>query len=346
MLKNGLPTIKDVAQSAGVSSSTAAQVLRKYPQARVAAETRKLVLNAAKQLGYQPNLIAQALRNGKTNNIGIINSVQTVEVTTKKNIEIQRLIHEAGYRCFSKITYATSETNRMVVNELISSSIEGVILAITVMPDTFEEMIKPFIDAGIPIAVLDNDPNDHRVSNAYVDRRYGGYIAVKHLIELGHSKIGIIHAEGNSLLALDRFQGYKQAHTEAGLAIDLELCSPRGGQNDAYDGYNRTKELIARRPDLTAIFCLNDLIALGAMKAANELGYNIPEDISIVGFDNSSIVDFGLVPLTSIEDPVAETAKAVVNLLLDKLNDNNEVKTVYIKPNLIIRKSTGVCNKR
>lgn len=341
-------TIKSIAKATGYSPATVGQVLRGYEKSRVSDKVKSLILDYAKQAGYTPNLIARALRTGKSNAVSLITTSDVGELYVLRHREIERLLRVAGFRCFSwGVTNTTFQNNKQLASELIHLSSDAVILAVDITQSIIDDVIKPIREVNIPLVVLDPIKIKY-VDNIIIDRIHGGYLATKHLLEMGHTKIGFISSKINHLIPMHKFIGYQKALAEHEIPFDSGLCESAPALNECKDAYMIAKSLLKRRPDLTAIFCQSDIAAFGAIKAITEFGFKVPEDISIVGFDNVSFSAFAPVPLTTVEQPIMLQAKSAVDLIFARLGTQNpysKPKHIELKPRLIIRESVAKYNR-
>ena len=331
-------TIKDVAKKAGVSPSTVSRALS--GNGPVKESTRRKVLDAVKLLDYRPNFLAQGLKEGKTKTIGLIipNIRNPIYPAVARGVE--DAAKKFGYTVILCNTDEDVDTEKEYIQKLQKRWVDGIIIA----PASNEnEHIVKLQNENFPIVVIVR--NVDFLSNAVIIDNYrAAYDAVSYLIRTGHRRIAIV--KGNQQLALyrERFRGYKQALLDAGIPVVEELIA--GDDSDSVqwtlDGYNAINCLFSQKIEFDAVFATTDLRAIGAIRAIKDHGYKVPEDISVIGFDNlefSSLID---PPLSTVSQPLYDIGMRAVNKLIP-LIDNKTVTEPTIEimlSELIIRKST------
>jgi DNA-binding LacI/PurR family transcriptional regulator len=200
------------------------------------------------------------------------------------------------------------------------------------------EVINPFLEAGIPVVGLAGARRLATIDCVVTDDVHGGFEATSHLISLGHAKIAFIGAQNSESTRL-RLMGYQKALTENGIAFD-ERYVVLGSAFSEVESYTLTKVLLERYPEITAIFAYNDIMALGILSAANDNGYLVPQDISVIGFDDT--VAFSLPKLSTIAIPKEEMGRIAANILMDRIQGKAEPPHIFeIPPKLVIRNSTS-----
>ncbi|MBI3946616.1 MAG: LacI family DNA-binding transcriptional regulator [Armatimonadetes bacterium] len=342
MAGRGRLTMREVAREAQVSVFTVSVVLSGKGDAhRIAPATRDRVLETARRLKYRHNLYARHLSTGKSERIGILAFQLFSGVVRAKLEALSRAVAAQGHRVSLGYAAAHPEMQAQFAEEFAGSLVEGVII-LAASADLNGDALEPLLDAGIPIVSLEPLPGIP-IDCVTVDRRVGGYLATRHLLELGHRRIGVIHGGQASA---ERLQGYRQALEEFGCAPDdALLAQTQPGQGDtAYDkGLLLARELLALPSPPTAIFGNNDEIATGALKAVQGAGLRVPEDLSVVGFDNIAAAAYACVPLTTIAQPSEELARQAVGLLFDRIRGAAEgpPRMIRVPPKLVVRDSTG-----
>ncbi len=331
-------TIKDVAKKAGVSPSTVSRALS--GNGPVKESTRKKVLDAVKLLDYRPNFLAQGLKEGKTKTIGLIipNIRNPIYPAVARGVE--DAAKKFGYTVVLCNTDEDVDTEKEYIQKLQKRWVDGIIIA----PASNEnDHIVKLQNENFPIVVIVRNV-DFLANAVIIDNYRAAYDAVSYLIRTGHRRIAIV--KGNQQLALyrERFRGYKQALLDAGIQVDEELIT--GDDSDSVqwtlDGYNAINCLFAQKIEFDAVFATTDLRAIGAIRAIKDHGYKVPEDISVIGFDNlefSSLID---PPLSTVSQPLYNIGMRAVNKLIP-LIDNKTVTEPTIEimlSELIIRKST------
>ncbi|GAF24864.1 transcriptional regulators [Moorella thermoacetica Y72] len=327
-------TIYDVAKKAGVSTATVSKVINK--KGSVGQETTERVLKAIEELGYKPNLIAQALSGKNTHTIALI----LPDITNPFFAEIARGVEdrarELGYNVVLCNTDNDTVKEEEYVTALQQKNIDGFIFATATKDDP---VIPRLYKQDIPISLIVRDLPGVNVSTVLVDDYQGGYIATRHLTELGHRRIGLIVGPLNIASYTERLRGYVQALSEVGQPFIPELVL--SGRNRIDEGHKLGLSLLSIEEPPTAVFVANDPIAVGVMKAAVTLDYKLPQDLSIVGYDNTVFASICDPPLTSVAQPVDEMGRMVAELTIKAIGGDRTPYRVVLPPSLVERQSTA-----
>ena len=328
-----MATIKDVAKMAGVSTTTVSHVINKTRF--VAEDTEKLVLQAIKDLNYSPSAVARSLKINTTKSIGMI-------VTTSETPYFAEIIHAVeehcyrqGYSLFLCNTQNNAEKIRNHLDMLAQKRVDGILVMCSeYLPDSLN-ILTNF--ETIPMVVMDWGPNVD--TDIIQDNSFnGGYLATQHLIENGHKHIGSIAGELSKTTAKTRYEGFVHAMQEARLTINPNWVME--GFFEPEDGYECMNKILRQDTLPTAVFCCNDVMALGAISAIGEKGLRVPDDISIIGYDNIHASRFYAPPLTTIHQSKSRLGVQAVNLLFERINHKSEQReTIEIHPELVVRKS-------
>ena len=304
--------MKEVARAAQVSQTAVSFVLNKRPDANIPKETRARIWAAVAELGYRPNAMARALRQGNSSLLGFV----TDEIaTTPFAGRIVRGAQDVAWlhrRILMLVnTDHQSELEQEAVGALLQHQVEAIILASM----SHREIAVPALLAGFPVVLVNAYSRDEEVAAVVPDELRGGLEATRHLLAHGHQRIGVIDNLDAAVAAPLRIRGHAQALQEAGLAADPSLVVHLTGWQEA--GFDGAMQLLQRRQRPTAIFCLNDRGAMGAYAAAQSLGLRVPEDLSIIGFDNQEVIAAHLRPtLTTMQLPHYEMGQWGVQALL------------------------------
>lgn len=303
--------IKDVARIAGVSPTTVSRVFNNT--APVNDDVRERVLAIAKQLGYRPNPHAKALLTGHSNVIGVL----ITEIDTAFFGTLFRGIEKVlGYFEYG-LLIASGERNRALEMKVSKDFIDRRVDGIVMYPEALEdEDIKKLSAEGIPLIILGRVVPGIEDQCLAFDHEYGGYIATKKLIENGHRKIAHISGPLYTRDGRARFDGYKRALSEAGIPFNRDLVAEGDFNEDS--GYLATKKLLSVG-GFTAIFCANDNMAQGCIAALNEANMRVPEDISIIGYDDIPSAKYLIPPLATVRQPLMEMGEACAKLLLKNM---------------------------
>lgn len=319
------PTMHDVASLAGVSQATVSLVLNDVDGGRFTEETRAKVESAVRSLGYRPNAHARVLREGVAGMIGFIgDSVATAPFSGMIIAGAQERAWEAGMLVLTVDTSGDKGIEAASIEAMLSYSVAGVVYA--GMYNRYLEV--PEVLAGSRAVVLNSHDASGSLPSVAPDEEGGGYTATKALLDAGHRRIGLINIEtldSGLPAAVGRYEGYVRALTEAGLGADADII--RFGLGSEEHGYEHAVGLISSAHPPTALFCANDRTALGAYQAARERGLRIPEDLSIVGFDNQELLAPLLRPgLTTLELPFKAMGRRAVEIILEDGEQDGRVE--------------------
>jgi DNA-binding LacI/PurR family transcriptional regulator len=326
------PNIRDVARLAGVSYQTVSRVLNDSPSIRPS--TRQHVLDVIKDIGYRPNQAARALVTSRSRTIGVLSS-QTAQYGPTTSINaIEVAAREAGYRLSVTSTNSGDYASiRSSLDYLLSQSIEALVV-IAPQVRVFEAIQE--LSINIPFITLESTGRNPGRSLS-VNQEEGARLATRHLIDLGHSEILHISGPQDWIEAEARMQGYLHELSDA----DMRTRAPILGDWTAHFGYYAGLELLRFR-DFTAVFCGNDQMALGFMHACREMGLSVPDDISVVGFDDIPEAAHFLPPLTTVRQNFAEVGRRAVSLLLSELHGAIQAgHDDSIPAELVLRESTA-----
>ncbi|WP_449601216.1 LacI family DNA-binding transcriptional regulator [Paenibacillus sp. Marseille-Q9583] len=322
--------IHDVAKKSGLSVVTVSRVINNSPSVREG--NRRKVLSAIEELNYQPNSAARSLVRGKTGVIGMSITNFNDSFYDRVIRVVNRKLAEQGY--FLALSIAENEDEG--VNFLFQKDrVDGIIL---LSPIEEKEYVEELKRKNIPFVLLDNQLQHEDVPSVVVDNYLGGYEATKHLIGLGHTQIAYIGGPSVFLSVAERKRGYVQALNEAGLTpFGTEYCG-----FTVSSGYEVAKRWIREDKLPTAIFSGDDFIALGVVQALREEGILVPQDISVVGFDDQQFVGEFYPRLTTVRQPEAQMGSIGVDLLM-KLINGEVMPAVVTKlaPQLLVRESTA-----
>ena len=332
-----------MARQAGVSQATVSIVINgSTGPIRVSSETRSRVLAVADHLGYIPNHAAQSLRRKRTRSITFINPSPENPYFAEVVAGAQAVAEKAGYGV-SIANVPTREAAVQILAHLNAGTSDGVIVG-SRDPRVLAEL-APAIRRGLAVIALQYDTYDPRVGVVRTDREAGGYLATRHLVELGHTRIAhLMDAAAYARRPTERSAGYRRALREAGIEFQSEWIVP--GTNTVAGGDASMRALWARPgPRPTAVFAFNDQVAIGALHALRTLGVRVPDDMAVVGFDGIALGAFTTPELTTIEQPRAEVGQCAVELLFDMLDGaQSSPPHVTLPVRLVVRESCGASN--
>lgn len=329
---NDSATIHDIAQLAGVHPSTVSRALSAHPSRPVAQDTVERIREIAENLGYRANPWAQSLRTRRTMTIGVVIPHLEDNVLAEIFESAADAALALGYQTITVSTGDRADRMDHAVRALTDRRADGLLLATA-------RLVDPVIDrlrrAGTPYVLINRAHADDPCIRA--DDERGAYLATRHLLERGHRRVAILAGlEGASTGQLRR-AGYVRAMREFGCQIDDDLILWSGLGIDS--GMVNGRVLLARDPRPTAIFATNDLLALGVMSAARELGLHIPDDLAIVGYNNTPVGANLPVPLSSVSIPLREMGAQATRTLIESIEGGTARSQVY-EPELIVRESS------
>jgi len=328
------PTITDVAARAGVSRQTVSRVINNKDE--VSPETRARVLTVIEELGYRPNAIARSMVAGRTCTLGCI-SPNLIDYTFASMIEsAQAEACRQGY--FILAGSAPTEADvEPLLEEMLHRQVDGLMVLNPYADDRYHHFL-PLVEKGMAIVYLSNTPQGEPVSSVRCDDHEGGYQATRYLIDLGHTAIATLVGPDNEECTLDRLAGYRQALAQAGLDFDPALTT--SGDWSAPSGYQATQRLLATGQPFSAIFAQNDRMAVGSIRALREAGRRVPDDVSVIGFDDIPLASYFDPSLTTLRQPMEESGQQAARLLIETIqNPDRPPEQVLTHARLIERAS-------
>jgi DNA-binding LacI/PurR family transcriptional regulator len=327
--------ISDVAEEAGVSKQTVSRVINNRPD--VADHTRKRIKEIIARLGYHPDPIARSMR-GDTHTLGCITPNLSDYNFSSIVQAAQAEARNSGY--FLLTGSAQSEQDvQSLLNEIMSRRVDG-LLVINPRDDNRYLHFLPLIEQGVPVVYIKNTPVDENVSAVSLDDVSGGYLATLHLIGLGHRKIATILGLPNEECTKGRLAGFHKAYHEAGLQVNPKLLAQ--GDWSASSGNQAIKDLLAKGEAFSAVFAQNDRMAVGAIQALREAGFKVPEDISVIGYDDIPLSSYFDPPMTTVRQPMEAFGRIGAQILIEALNNHAFVpQIVRLAPELIVRKTSA-----
>jgi LacI family transcriptional regulator, galactose operon repressor len=328
-------TRDDVAERAGVTPSTVSYVINNGPRP-VSAAARERVLKAIADLGYQPSDVARSLRSRRSMTLGLVipNTANPFYAEVARAVE--EIGFERGYTVFLCHSSHLPEREQRYAEMLRAKHVDGAIFH----PTTADLRPLTFLSqAGIQVVVLERSVPGYHCFVA--DERHGGYLATRHLLDLGHRRIGCVVRTGDLTSSTARVEGYRAALAEVGLPLDERLIVESDFGYAA--GAAAARRLLALAPRPTALVTHNDIIAIGAIKAASDSGLRVPEDLSLAGYDDIAQASYSVPALTTIDYPKHRMGRAAAQLLLDLLAGRETLPpaTIVLPVRLVVRGSTA-----
>jgi LacI family transcriptional regulator len=329
-------TIVDVARASGVSYTTVSRVLSGYEF--VSETARTSVMKAVEDLGYVANLQARSLKGGRSQIIGLLvpNLDNGYVGTITQGIDQE--LARANYDLMLYTSHRHPGKESFYVNAIVNGLTDGLLLIAPLIPKTYLNELR---EHNYPYVLIDQTDDSENSTVVESTNWQGAYDATRYLIQLGHTRIAFIQGSSAVRSAIDRLQGYKAALADHDIFLREDLVID--GDYQQQTGYQTTKRLlqsVSLRP--TAIFASNDLAAFGAMDAARECGLSIPDDISIIGFDDIPQASFVYPKLTTVRQPLEQMGQIAVKMLLEQIEDQSRPpQRVALATQLVIRDSCG-----
>lgn len=328
-------TIEDIARLAGVSRSTVSRVINGQPSVRP--DVRARVQEVISENGYHPQAAARQLVTQRTRTIGLILPDNTYNpIFAQMGQGVSQICAREGYVTMQFIGQRNNE-EQTLFSLLRSRHFDGVVL----ISGEYEDPCPAFLKASeIPYARIGHDPNHDDFKTVDVDNVEGARIAVEHLTSLGHRRIAILKGLARDTATTERFEGYKQALAEADIELDEALVGD--GDWSAASGYRFAKSMLQLPDPPTALFSSNDIMVAGVVRAAHEFGIHVPDQLSIVGFDDLDQTTMIFPELTTMRQPCLEMGEVAARMLIEQLqNDAVQPEHVVLHPTLIVRESCG-----
>ncbi len=325
------PTLQTVALKAGVSINTVSRAINNKTD--INSSTRKKILRIAKEVGYIRNAAAVALRTRKTKTLGVIIADNSNPFYAEVLSGIEAEAKNNDYHIILANTQRSYQEEETSIALLSAKQIDGLLIAPVQEKD---EDIQKLIHSDLPFVIVGRDYEDLPVDAVFNDEIRGGYLATEYLIKKGYRKVFFIGGYLYKSPARKRLEGYKKALHDYGIPVEEEQIII--GDIDMEDGYDCTRKMLDRKIDFQAIFCYNDMMAFGAMKAIKERGYRIPEEIGIVGYDDILFSSLVSPPLTTVHLKKQELGKESVRLLLSRINGKHQKnKKIVLDVDLVVR---------
>ncbi|EOW9308203.1 substrate-binding domain-containing protein [Vibrio cholerae] len=329
-----MATMKDIARLAGVSTSTVSHVINK--SRFVSDEIAERVNNAAQQLNYAPSALARSLKMNRTKTIGMLVTTSTNPFFGEVVKGVERSCYHQGYNLILCNTEGDNQRMKASINTLLQKRVDGLLLMCSTLEGERLDVFDRYPD--IPIVVMDWGPILFASDKIQDNSLQGGYMAAKHLIECGHKEIGCITGPLIRHQAQMRYEGYKRALAEAGIAINPDWIVESDFECEG--GYQAFEKLYQRGKLPSALFVSNDMMAMGVIQAANQRGLRVPDDLSLIGYDDVHIAKFMTPALTTIHQPKYRLGKAALDTLLYRLeNPDTTAQVVQLEPTLVARNS-------
>ncbi len=331
-LSHRRPTILDVARRARVSKSLVSMVTR--GEQGVSPESREAVLEAIRELDYRPNLMARGLVEQRSRIFGVTISDLRNPFFGAVVSGIQDRANELGYQVLFNTGDRDPALEERAIDSFLQFRVDGLILA----SPRVDDAVISRAAAMVPVVVLNRETEDDATDSVTNDNFTGARLAVEHLVGLGHRSIVFISG-GNGPAARIRAEGYRRAMIEFGLGDEVRVVE---GAHTEVGGERGAREILMKRPLPTAVFASNDLCAIGAMNALEEAGLRIPQDVSVIGYDNTTLAALRHISLSSIHQPGRDMGRSAVDRLAERLaSERTAPRHDVVTPGLVVRSTTA-----
>ncbi len=342
-------TIRDVAKESGFSSTTVSIVLNSAPLSRyIPADTKKKIERAAEKLGYRPNQFARSLRSKRSHTVGVMVFDMTDPYCTGILRGIENTLYQSSF--LPILTDVHNERSRFerYLEMLLDRRIEGlIVLANWLFLDI--NLLADLEKSNIPTAMIGFELKTDSISSVIVDNALGGHLALEHLYSLGHRQIAFIRGPKALTDSSPRWRGIGKCARNYGLELDprliLDLPESRDPMSSFESGYKLTETLLCREIAFTALLAFDDMSAFGAIRALNKAGVQVPEQCSVIGFDDVATAAIYSPSLTTVRQPMESMGASAGRIVLDSINAGLEKRKLQashrkVAPELVVREST------
>jgi DNA-binding LacI/PurR family transcriptional regulator len=331
-------SIKDIAQAAGVSHSTVSRALS--DSALVKAETKARIQRLAQEMGYTPDAIARSLVTQKTRTVGIVVTTITDPFVAEVVQGIEDTALENDYSVILTSSAAQPDREMAAVEMLRAKRVDTIIVTSSRVGALYLAHLEHI---GVPVVLINNhnEQSGRYTFSVSVDNQHGGHLATRHLIEQGHRRIAYISGTIDQSDSAERGEGYRQALEESSLPFDPALVVPGNGRLDG--GERALQALTSPDSPPSAVFCYNDMTAIGLLCAARRAGLSVPQDLAVVGFDDIPLATYVCPPLTTVAQPQRDMGRKAMNMALALIaagDSTTPFADIVVKGRLIVRETT------
>ncbi|MDM5316968.1 LacI family DNA-binding transcriptional regulator [Fictibacillus sp. b24] len=336
------PTIKDVAKHANVSIATVSRIVNGLPG--YSEETKKKVQQSIEALGYQPNAIARGLINKRTQTIGVLFPEVSGMLSSEVLEGVENAAHDGGFSVIVCNTTSSGKRTVKYLRLLQEKRVDGIIFA---SEDVKEEYYKIFQEMQVPVVLVSTASTHYKLPFVRVNDYEGAYEATEYLIQKGHTEIGMIGGSHHDPIAgVPRMQGFKEALQKHGLPFSDNHVTTNEGYR-FQNGKESLPLLLKKLPQMTALFAASDEMAIGAMSAAHELGIKVPQELSIIGYDNLKIAEMCYPALTTVSQPLKDMGQTAGEILVNLIKgEQKEAESRYMPFSIIERQSVSDLNDK
>lgn len=331
------PTIKDVAKHANVSIATVSRIVNGLPG--YSEETKKKVQESIEALGYQPNAIARGLINKRTQTIGVLFPEVSGMLSSEVLEGVENAAHDGGFSVIVCNTTSSGKRTVKYLRLLQEKRVDGIIFA---SEDVKKEYYKIFEEMKVPVVLVSTASSQYDLPYVRVNDYEGAYKATEYLIQKGHEEIGMIGGSYQDPIAgIPRMQGFKDALQKHGLPFSDDHLTTNEGYR-FQNGKESLPLLLKKLPNMTALFAASDEMAIGAMSAAHQLGVKVPEELSIIGYDNLKIAEMCYPALTTVSQPLKDMGQTAGEILVNLIKgEKKEAESRYMPFSIVERQSVS-----
>ena len=335
-------TIKDIAKALGLSTSTVSRALRGSYE--ISSETKKLVIEYAEQFNYRPNPIALSLKERRSRSIGVVVCEIANNFFSQAINGIESIAYNRGYHVIISQSHESYDREIVNVEHLASRSVDGLLVSLSAETDHIAHF-KNLHDKGFPIVFFDRITDEIETHKVVADNYKGAYDATQHLIDAGYTKIAHLTSSAHLSISIERLNGYKAALTDNNIAINesyIKHCNHGGMIYAELEDAVKSLVNLKDRPD--AIFSAGDRLTLSCLTALKSIGLKIPDDIAIVGFSNSALVELINPGLTAVKQPAFEMGQVATELLIKLIESKKpvtEFEKIVLQTEVFIRESSA-----
>ncbi|MEO6541002.1 MAG: LacI family DNA-binding transcriptional regulator [Ferruginibacter sp.] len=335
-------TIKDIAKALGLSTSTVSRALRGSHE--ISSDTKKMVIEYAEQFNYRPNPIALSLKERRSRSIGVVVCEIANNFFSQAINGIESVAYNRGYHVIISQSHESYDREVVNVEHLASRSVDGLLVSISAETDRFEHF-KNLHDKGFPIVFFDRITDGIETHKVVADNYKGGYDATQHLIDAGYKKIAHLTSASHLSISRERLEGYKAALRDNNIPLNesyIKNCNHGGMIYKELE--DAVKSLVDLKDKPDAIFSAGDRLTVSCLAALRAIGLKIPEDIALVGFSNSPLVELMNPSLTAVKQPAFEMGQTATELLIKLIESKRavtEFETIVLQTEVIVRDSSA-----
>jgi DNA-binding LacI/PurR family transcriptional regulator len=333
-------TIYDIAKKLDITAATVSRALNNNP--KISEATRKLVLETATKMNYKQNRLAQSLRSGKSNNVGVIVPRIDSNFFASAIRGIEEELRPVGYHVIICQTHEDENIQIENITTLLNAQVDGILMSISNVSKENEHIIKNVVDKNVPLIFFDRKKEMSGVSSVTINDFEGGYLATKNLIDQGCKRIAHLTGDQSLEIFKNRNNGFKKALLDNGLEVNEDFVFQTKSSVDA--GRQAIVRLLSLDPQPDGIFSSSDFAALGAIQELKERGVKIPEEFCVFGFGNEPFTRFMELTISSVDQSPLEMGKMAAKVFLEQINNTDNIKIekkVVLTPQVLIRDSSS-----